>query len=559
MKRFAMLLMIISSFMIASCNSRHVAGTPDTTRPAISSVSPLNNATGVAVNAAITVTFSEAMNVSTINDTSFLVTSATTGTITGTVTSDASGIVYTFTPNSPLEHNIKHTVTITTAVQDSAGNALGSLSSWSFTTLGADHLDATFGSGGKVRAALSTIASDEIAYAAAIQSDGKIVTAGLSAVYSSLTNTNYFTVARFQTNGALDMNFNPTFSPGKNDHFIGRAFAVALQSDGKIVAAGSSGSLAGSNSDFLIVRYNGDGSSDISFGTASPLDGRSIVALGGTRDSARALAIQADGMIVVTGESTTNNGNTYQAVIARLDTNGTLDSTFGNAGIVTYNAPLTSHAYVVKIQSSDDKIVVGGIFKDVDENTQGLTSSYLLRYGSNGALDSSFGTGGIVTVSTGTNTVIAGMEILQGGKIIIAGTTNNNTNSTNDLFLMRFNSDGTLDTTFGSSGIVTTDDAYQGDATVAGLTIQQEDGKIIVAATYLSPVPSQTNNFALFRYSADGVLDTTFGAGSGMVTTDFGRSDYAECVQIQQDGKIVVVGAVSNGSNYDIGLARYWP
>ena len=547
------LIFLLSALATVSCSSRHVAEKPDTTIPTIRSVSPASGATAVAITTVVTCTFSEAMNASTINAASFLlvsVSSTTTTTVAGQVTYNAASHIATFTPNSPLEHNTNYTVIITTDATDIAGNNISSSNSWSFTTIPAPGaLDTTFGSGGKIRTALGF--SDDETFAAAIQSDGRIITAGLS---TSLSGTDYFTVARFLTNGVLDPNFNTTFSPGKNSYFTGRAFAVALQSDDKIVAAGSSGATLSSSADILIARYNADGSRDTTFGNGSTLNGSSTVDMGGIWESARALAIQTDGNIIVVGESTTNNGTTYQTVIARLNTNGTLYSIFDS------NTYTTSHAYLVKIQP-DEKILIGGIFKNVDENTPGLTSSYLMRYDKAGTLDPSFGTGGVITISTGTNTVIDAMEILpEEGKIIIAGTTKNSTNSTNDLFLMRFNSNGSPDTTFGSNGIVTTDDVDQGEEIAAGFALQS-NGKIVFAATYLPPPgPSQTYNFALFRYSADGVLDNTFGVdGFGMVTTDFGSSDYAACVQIQQDGKIVIVGSVWNGSNYDIGLARYWP
>jgi uncharacterized delta-60 repeat protein len=134
-----------------------------------------------------------------------------------------------------------------------------------------------------------------------------------------------------------------------------------------------------------------------------------------------------------------------------------------------------------------------------------------------------------------------------------------NTNA--HVFLMRYNADGTLDTLFGSTGTVITDDMIQGRETAAGLAVQT-DGKIVVSATFQpSGGGILTNDFALFRYNADGSLDTTFGNGFGMVTTDLGSAydDYAYDVQIQQDGNIVVVGTASNGSKYDLGLARYWP
>lgn len=546
------LAFLLSVLAIISCSSRHVAEkaeTPDTTPPTVESVSPESGATAVASTTVITCTFNEAMNESTINVASFLLTDSATTTVAGKVTYNTLSNVASFTPYSPLEHNTIYTATITTDTADAAGNFISTSFSWSFTTVPAPGtLDTAFGSGGKVRTGLGF--ADDMAFAATVQSGGRIITAGLS---TSLSNTYYFTVARFQTDGVLDSTFNPTFSPGKNSYFTGRAFAVAMQSDDKIVAAGSSGATLSSSAHLLVVRYNADGSRDTAFGNGPTPNGSSTIDMGGIGESARALAIESDGNIIVTGESTTNSGTTYQAVVARLNADGTLDSAFGTP------AYATSHAYVVKIQP-DEKILVGGTFKDVDEDTTGLTSSYLMRYDKAGTLDPSFGSGGVITVSTGTDTVIAAAEILpEEGKIIIAGTTKNITNSTDDLFLMRFNSNGSLDTTFGLNGIVTIDDADQGEEMAAGVGIQP-DGKIVIAATYLPPPgPSQTNNFALFRFSAAGMLDSTFGIGGiGMVTTDFGSSDYATCIQIQQDGKIVIIGSVWNGTDYDVGLARYW-
>ncbi|MFN9436542.1 MAG: delta-60 repeat domain-containing protein, partial [Planctomycetota bacterium] len=136
------------------------------------------------------------------------------------------------------------------------------------------------------------------------------------------------------------------------------------------------------------------------------------------------------------------------------------------------------------------------------------------------------------------------------GKIVVAGYAYNGSN--NDFALVRYNADGTLDTSFGTGGKVTTNIGTSTDNSYS-VTIQP-DGKIVVAG--LSSI-SGTNNFALVRYNADGSLDNSFGTG-GIVTTDIGAShDNGYSVTLQPDGKIVVGGSASNGSDLDFALVRY--
>ncbi len=561
-KRSILLLLILFqiALTIVSCDSRHAAekpGTPDTTRPAIIAISPSNGAIAVSVNAAVTITFSEAMNPATINGTTFIVTSTSTGTVAGTVTYDTASHIATFTSSTALDHNVKHTAAIAANVSDAVGNTLGSSYSWSFTTIPASGtLDASFGSNGKVR--LSIGAGNDIAYALTIQQDGKIIAAGLSSMNSFPTSTQYFTIARFLTNGVSDLSFG-LYQTGRADYFIGMATSVALQSDGKIVAAGSNLSSMSSSTapaDFLIARYNTDGTRDTSLNS----NGTVTMNTGGyVRSVANSLALQSDNMIVVAG-SGTMDGITYGSIVARFTTTGALDTSFNTTGVRTDTIGTTSWAKVVKVQANDGKIVVGGNYQD----GSGPKSFYLSRFAADGTPDALFSSG-TITASPGTNAVLADIAILSNGKILVAGTTNI---GTDDIFLMQYNADGTLDTTFGGygtnpPGTVITDDGNNGVETAAGLAVQQ-DGKIVVAASFnpTSGAP-QTKDFALFRYNADGTEDATFGNGYGMTHTDFGYNldDIATGVQIQQDGKIVEVGCASssNGLTWDFGLARFWP
>jgi uncharacterized delta-60 repeat protein len=223
------------------------------------------------------------------------------------------------------------------------------------------------------------------------------------------------------------------------------------------------------------------------------------------------------------------------------------------SGKIVSAPSVTSFAVVVKIQPTDGMIVVGGNYQD----DSGPASFYLKRYDSYGTPDLSFNYGsGMVTASPDTDPVLADIVILPDGKILVAGTTNASTNA--DIFLMRYNANGSLDTTFGSAGLVIMN---YGIEEAEGLAVQT-DGKIVVSAKFHPSTGAiLTTDFALLRYDSEGVLDTTFGNGYGMVFTDIGDGnvDVAYDVQVQQDGKIVVIGSTWNGSDYDIGLTRYWP
>jgi uncharacterized delta-60 repeat protein len=247
-------------------------------------------------------------------------------------------------------------------------------------------------------------------------------------------------------------------------------------------------------------------------------------------DDGEALAVQADGKIVVAGSS---SGGTDVAVV-RYDTDGTLDTSFGGGdGIVVTDVNGDDAAYSVAIQD-DQKIVVGG-------TTDGSTQALLLRYDTGGALDTSFGGGdGITTTAIGVGALFFDLAIQGDGAIVAAGAT------TPDGFkglalVARYDSSGVLDTgTFASpDGYVTTNLGASGGQ-MMGLALQG-DGKIVTAGSSFSTTSS---NVALLRYTAAGALDPTFGGGDGKVTTDVATGlDFGGDVAIDTDGNIDVVGA----------------
>jgi uncharacterized delta-60 repeat protein len=393
-------------------------------------------------------------------------------------------------------------------------------------------LDASFGNGGKV----TTFFGGWYAYAAAvvIQSDGKIVAAGH-------TDVGGFALARYNSDGTLDTTFGSvglvttSFEDGG-----GIVSAVDIQSDGKIVAAGHA--WGGSSDDFALARYNSDGTLDASFGSG----GKVTTAFESWGASVSAVVIQGDGKIVAAGYAYIHGHIDF--TLARYSSDGTLDASFGSSGVVTTNfGEEDDYAYAAAIQD-DGKIVAAG---------RAWVNDYehfaLARYDSNGALDASFGNGGQVTTAIGRKTNAAyAVAVQSDGKIVAAGYAEIGHYDYPVFALARYNSDSTLDGSFGSGGRVTTD--WEGWTNGARAVALQDDGKIVAAGH--AGLRNNTD-FALARYNSDGTLDTSFADG-GQVTTDFGgKNDQAYAAAIQSDGKIVAAGDAMIGFRYAFALARY--
>ena len=298
--------------------------------------------------------------------------------------------------------------------------------------------------------------------------------------------------------------------------------SVVVQSNGKIVVAGDG------FGDIELVRYNVDGSLDVSFDS----DGKVVTDVG-FNDSGNAVALQNDGKIVVAG---TTGTPTTDFAIVRYSTDGSLDPSFGTGGIVTTSIGRDDDAKSVVIQS-DGKVVVAGT-SDSD--------FVVVRYTSTGVLDSGFGTGGKVTTDIGssTNDSANSVAIQSDGAIVVAGTSSSN------FAVVRYASTGALDNTFDTDGKLTTDIGSSTNDSANSVAIQS-DGAIVVAGT-------SANDFAIVRYTSAGALDTGFGTG-GKVTTDIGTStfDSAQSLVIQADSKIVVAGRSSAGAAPSFAVTRY--
>ncbi len=391
-------------------------------------------------------------------------------------------------------------------------------------------LDPSFDTDGKVTTDIAT--KHDVGRSVAIQSDGKIIVAG----YSENATDRDFSVVRYNSNGTLDNTFD---TDGKVTTAIGTAndegYACAIQSDGKIVVVGYT---YGSTWDLAIVRYNTDGSLDNTFDT----DGKiTMVGSNNALTAIKAIAIQSDGKILVAG----NDGGNF--LMMRFNSNGSLDNTFDTDGKVSTNVGTGNHyGNSIAIQNNG-KIVLGGTF-----GSSNFADFTIIRYNSDGSLDNTFDTDGKVTTSLSSlDEHCTAIAIQSDGKIVAVG--NSNTIGSNrDFAVVRYNSNGSLDSSFDSDGIITKN--VGGTKDYAHAVAIQVDGKIVVAG-YANRPTGSSEDFALVRLNSDGSVDNTFD-GDGIITTSFNGKCQINAVAIQNDGKIVAAGYNEN-FYYEYAVARY--
>ena len=388
----------------------------------------------------------------------------------------------------------------------------------------AGDLDPSFDRDGKV---ITDFGGSETASAVAVQADGKVIAAG--SARDPAANTVSFALARYNRNGNLDSAFG---SGGKVRTDFARpssASALSIQPDGRIVVAGDVGINA--DFDFALARYNRDGTLDSTFG----IGGKVTTDLSQV-DAAYAVAIQADGRIVVAG-GTRVAPRDYDFAVVRYNANGRLDPSFGGVGaVITPFTPGYDHATAVLVQP-DGKLVTAG----VADATPQSTHLALARYNPDGTLDQGFGGDGKVEEAEpgGWGFSIA---IQKDAKLVVA----------DGAGIARFNANGSPDTGFGSRGkVVLARRAW------AYAVLVQSDRKLVVAGGY-QPWPNV--DFLVARFQPDGSKDTSF-ADSGRVTTDLAKSsaDLAYAAVLQPDRRIVVVGSTAPDSQSpsDFALVRY--
>lgn len=389
---------------------------------------------------------------------------------------------------------------------------------------------------------------DDVAGAVAVQPDGKIVTAG----FTFQPGSNFdFALARYNPDGTLD----PDFGGGRivTDFFgqLDIATDIAIQSDGKIVVVGQCFESFVTDSDFAIARYNSDGNPDMTFGVG----GKVVADFFGEDDRATSVMIQPGGKIVVAGSA--RNGAFLDFALARFLPDGNPDASFGSGGKTATDFAGTEDTVEDIALQSDGKIVaVGSTFHKATKSNFAIA-----RYKANGDLDSSFAFSGKLTTDffSGFDNATA-VAIQHDGKIVVAGSaevivsTSPRVVST-DFAVARYNSDGRVDKSFSSDGKVTTDFNGQQDNALA--VVVQSDGKI-VAAGLANPPAGFFSDFGLVRYHSNGNIDSSFGAGGKVVTDFLGGADSVLDLALQRDGRIVAVGSAHDNSGLpNFALARY--
>ncbi|MBF4517862.1 T9SS type A sorting domain-containing protein [Flavobacterium sp. ANB] len=388
-------------------------------------------------------------------------------------------------------------------------------------------LDTTFGSGGKVTTftGIPGAPGNNLVNDSVLQSDGKIILAGNS---NSYADGSAFLLARYLPNGALDT----TFGTGGyvttlvGNHCTGQS--VSLQTDGKIVVAGSTyiPSQLGVRSDIMIVRYNENGSLDTTFDT----DGIKVETVDYSQ-FVNALLIQADGKMVVGGtfESIDKPGyNTFG--LARFNTNGSLDQTYGVNGFVF--TPNLSGGEILDMKFTDNESIIA-----VGRNNYGL-DCVVGKYNANGEIVKSFGSNGtgLIEEDFGKIALLYKCVISKNNDIYIGGASFDGVKYS--AFISKYNASGIADNSFGVKGKILRDFGTNIASFANDITIDHNNNLLVGYGVGLT----SDYNFGIESYSLSGVLNTSFGT-NGYFTTNFGSGhDYFETMLVQPDNKIVMAG-----------------
>ena len=374
-------------------------------------------------------------------------------------------------------------------------------------------IDTTFGDGGIVINKLPGI--NQLARSVAIQPDGKIVVGGERIVN---IGEDWIVLLRLNVDGTLDNSFGTDGIVAY--HILNRdalLYSIVIQPDGKIIAAG--GILVDGGWDSYLLRYNSDGTLDNSFGESGVV----ITKLNQQTDLIHSIVLQGDGKIVAAVD------NAGHGLIARYNTNGSLDSAFGVGGIAPspYNDYDLFNAVQIQI---DGKIIAGGSMYD--------DGVILVRYNESGSIDTSFGDDGYVVTSINSSGTAKSLILQDDGKILAGGGVNFNSHLS--CLLLRYDSNGNLDQTFGTNGYTITE-IDTTDSYIYSI-IMQNDGKIIAGGySRVNEYP----DFMLSRFTSNGILDTAFGVNGINITpidTNEIIVEKISSIALQSDGKIVAAG-----------------
>jgi uncharacterized delta-60 repeat protein len=362
-----------------------------------------------------------------------------------------------------------------------------------------------------VRVTIPVSGISDTAQAVALDPDGKIVLAGSAGGNSSV-------LARLTPSGSLDSTFGGA-GIAVHDLSVNHGdalFALVRLDDGRYVGCGSFDSITTAR-DFVVARFNSDGTLDLTFDGVGYVVTPFIQSGGGLLDLCYAIAVQPDGKIVAAG--VTNASGHDHVAVARYTVSGTLDTTFGSGGLLDFNAAAnpsgTSQANAVLVQPDGKVLIAGYAFGP------GSSNLLVMRLDTDGTPDGSFGTGGVTRTAIGTSEDIANAMVRQpDGRIVIAGSTY--LAGQRDFALARYTSAGVLDPTFGTGGVVSTGVGPSDDYAYALALMPW--GRLIAAGSARVTVGQSPTDMAVVAYNTNGSLDRWFGvAGKRMVDISAAR------------------------------------
>lgn len=357
------------------------------------------------------------------------------------------------------------------------------------------------------------------------------------------------TIIRLHTDGTLDNSFSDDGTLMIEDYTESYAYACHVDDEGKITVAGTAADPSYQFST-LVLRFLEDGTPDNSFGD----NGVVRIEVSPMDDFANNMVIQEDGKIVLAGSALDENYDNLPTVL-RLLSDGSLDTEFGNNGIAQIAVEESDNKfYDVKIDSQNRIVACGHYGFPLTETGQFNLDVLVARFNSDGSIDNTFGTNGNVITPVSQEYVEAalGLTILNGDKIVVAGYTTL-LDFSFDALLIGYNEDGSLDDTFGTDGIKTFDYAVQDVFNDIAL---DSEGRIIAAGTS-GGFFFDDRDFLLMRLSENGVQDNSFGNNGASIETILSSFDEANGIAIQDNGKIVAAGRTNNGANNDAGIIRY--
>ncbi|GAA5234286.1 DUF4214 domain-containing protein [Verticiella sediminum] len=362
----------------------------------------------------------------------------------------------------------------------------------------------------------------DVAMAVAVQSDGKVLVTGYS--------NNQFSIVRMNAEGTLDTTFGDN---GKavlgSVSSLAQAYALEITADGKILLAGSD---YGSG-DMMVVRLTSDGELDPSFGDG----GKALAGTTAYSEYGYAMLVQPDGKIVVTGY--TGYGYNSPITAVRFEADGTVDATFGTAGVASITQVSGLFGGTGVAMDSDGNLLVAGGRELYPSN-----DFVVVRFKPDGTQDTAWGTWSTASVDlAGGSDEAKSVLVLPDGKILLAGTASAADYSTTHAAVVRLHADGTLDTSFGEQGKVLVEIGLNGDI---HNMIRQPDGKLVLVGHSNAGGP----DLVLIRLDENGELDLGFGQ-NGIATLDNGNIEIGRDVVLLPDGKLVVVGYGSNTSFYN--------